>query len=287
MLLLISLLVLNASLISGIDLGVGEAQIPRYSFRMRCPEIHLDSSNPQNYCSERLLAGTLMVGELCLLRPAQAHPTQSSIGKVLARCITRQLEKGSRKYIRKYVRALQVPTVVGPDGTFYITDNHHLAYALFEAQFEFSDQMKSRVMYSCIDSDYSDMSVNAFHSIMEARHSIYLKNEKGLAIDSINDIPTTLKDMADDPFRTLADWVGQSNGYIKCGNMETEHLQQCSHSGDAPLYLEFTWANFLRERLPIITSGSVGPDIHPHLKNFIYQTNMQSQVDGLLSVYDQ
>eukprot|EP00123_Amoebidium_parasiticum_P009558 comp19553_c1_seq2/m.22933 comp19553_c1_seq2/g.22933 ORF comp19553_c1_seq2/g.22933 comp19553_c1_seq2/m.22933 type:complete len:153 (-) comp19553_c1_seq2:35-493(-) len=117
-----------------------------FTFRMRCPEKELDPEEPMNYCSERLIEGNLKVGELCLLRPEQARPTQVAIGKVLARCITRQLEQDKKHEIRQYVRALQIPTVVGPGGTFYITDNHHLAYALFEATLKFSNPMLQRVM---------------------------------------------------------------------------------------------------------------------------------------------
>ena len=47
----------------------------------------------------------------------------------------------------------QIPTVVGPDSPerFYITDKHHLAYALFSASFgRFKTQIRHRVMYVCL-----------------------------------------------------------------------------------------------------------------------------------------
>lgn len=40
-----------------------------------------------------------------------------------------------------------------------------------------------------------------------------------------------VKDMEDDPYRTLAEWVLESRGFIKCGSKETRKLEQYVEGG--------------------------------------------------------
>lgn len=257
------------------------------SFRMKCPHVHLDPADPANYCSERLIEGNLQVGEACLIRPDQCRPTQMSIGRVVARCLTDKLQSMSANKLKKFLQQVQVPTVVSPSNDLYILDQHHLAYAMYAATFDFRHQMEHRVMYACIDSDYRSKSKEEFLGVLKDRGQVYLKDERGGDIEP-ESVPLALKDMRDDPFRTLAEWLESANGFIKCGMAQTLTLEQCLFAGDAPLYLEFAWANYMRERLPNITGAAAGgPDVKPHLPDFVYRTNLQEQVAGLYSVWEQ
>ena len=64
-----------------------EPPVDKRRIHMRCEYKYLDSRDKDNYCSEKFLQGTLAVGELCLLRPQQVNPTQTSVGKGMSAAI--------------------------------------------------------------------------------------------------------------------------------------------------------------------------------------------------------
>eukprot|EP01134_Creolimax_fragrantissima_P003727 CFRG3727T1 len=248
---------------------------------MRCRAKQLDPSNPKDYCSEQYVDGTLAVGELCLLRPQQANPTQMSIGKVLTHCMVNEIEDMTEHELHKYLHSQQVPVIIGPGSPegYYITDKHHLAYAMLEANLKFDNSVQHRVLYACIDSDYSDKGVVDFWENLQNRGDVWLRDERGEKIFS-SQIPHMVKDLADDPYRTMSEWLKHGNAYVKCSDLENQELFQCINEGDAPFFLEYEWAQFLRETLPVVEDVTI-PEVLPRIDSFIYQTNLQSQWMGL------
>ena len=69
---------------------------------------------------------------------------------------------------------------------------------------------------------------------MEDDNEVYLKDQNGNLITP-NDLPISIKDLRNDPFRSLAGAVRESCGFEKGGK---------SSSGED--YLEFQWANYFR-----------------------------------------
>ncbi|KNC84328.1 hypothetical protein SARC_03452 [Sphaeroforma arctica JP610] len=134
--------------------------------RVDCEDRYLDAADPNVYCSAIAdNGGTLVPGTLCLLRPEQAHPTQLAVGKAAALCHRRQFENMSSKQLKKYIRKNLVPVFVGYNQRLYISDKHHMSYALHQANLEFKNNMLHRAMYVCVCANL-DIKNNMLHRAM-------------------------------------------------------------------------------------------------------------------------
>ncbi|KNC84330.1 hypothetical protein SARC_03454 [Sphaeroforma arctica JP610] len=158
-----------------------------------------------------------------------------------------------------------------------------MSYALHQANLDFKNNMLHRTMYACIQDDYSNMTQTNFWKKMYTTGNAYPFDEFGRRVEG-QKIPPGLKQLKDDPYRTLSRYVRTSHGYVKCGGKKTKHLEQCAT--DAPFFIEFLWANFLRDRLPLIEDPST-PVIRPPSEHFIYEASFQAQVTGLGSILEQ
>jgi hypothetical protein len=224
----------------------------------------------------------LAPGDYCLIRPERVRPTQVFVGKVEMECTKREMESKNSSDLRDYIIDNFVPAVIGPHAEFYITDHHHFAVALFQAFLEFNRPALHRVLYACIQADYSKMNSSSFWKQMKIQRFVFLEDERGKNI-STSDLPPTLKLMADNPFRTIASWLRKSNAYVKCGTKKTRKLSQCQNS-PAPFFLECFWGNFVRKAYPL-TDYAAWPDVIPPLEDFIYRASLQLQVEAMLSVF--
>ncbi|QBR70640.1 chromosome partitioning protein ParB [Beijerinckiaceae bacterium] len=119
------------------------------------------------------------------------------------------------------------PAVVGPKGEYYILDGHHLGRALF-------DEGVDKVRLSLID-DFSHLDPGMFWQVMERRNLIY-PYDQGRRRD-FEDMPKSLRDLLDDPFRSLAAQVRRF----------------CQYGKDPTPFVEFQWADYLRNHISFST----------------------------------
>jgi hypothetical protein len=73
----------------------------------------------------------------------------------VAHCLEESIEQMNSGHLEDFLQDQQIPTVIGPNAPegFYITDKHHLVYALFSASFDnFKHPMQHRTMY--VQRDY-------------------------------------------------------------------------------------------------------------------------------------
>eukprot|EP00123_Amoebidium_parasiticum_P015086 comp22777_c0_seq1/m.35637 comp22777_c0_seq1/g.35637 ORF comp22777_c0_seq1/g.35637 comp22777_c0_seq1/m.35637 type:complete len:312 (-) comp22777_c0_seq1:169-1104(-) len=251
------------------------------SARVHCPDLDLDTADAANYCTEMRNTTGLVPGTLCLLRPEQVHPTQLAVGKAACLCHRLQLENFTAVKLKKYLRSNQIPTIVGPGERLYITDKHHLAFSMYEATLSFESPMLHRPLYACIQENFDTLAPEEFWQKMNDTGNCFLYDERGRPAQ-ISQIPPGLKQLRDDPFRTLSRYVRTGRGYIKCDSKKTAGLPQCQ-TGDAPFFIEFKWAELLRQKLPAIRDTN-RPQIRPHDPEYIYTTNFQSQIQSLRNV---
>jgi hypothetical protein len=244
----------------------------------------LDPEDPFSYCPARYAAKQLQPGDYCLLRPERVHPTQVFVGKVEMECAKAQMEYLTSHELRTLLMDNYVPTVIGPNGEFFITDHHHFAVALFEAFLDYDRPVLHRVLYACIQTDYSNYNLTSFWRQMMNQRYVFLEDEHGNNITTA-DLPETLKLMADNPYRTFASWLRKSNAYIKCGGKKTKHLMQCKNV-TAPFFIECYWADFMRKIYPL-NNYPVWPDMISPESDFIYRAALQLQVEAFLSVYEE
>jgi hypothetical protein len=92
------------------------------------------------------------------------------------------------------------PIVIGPGGIVYITDHHHLARALYD--------VGASQTYCTIVDNLSDAKPDDFWKPLEENNEVYLKNQNGNPIPP-RDLPASVKDLSNNPFRSLAGAVRQ------------------------------------------------------------------------------
>jgi hypothetical protein len=171
-------------------------------------------------------------GDICICNLADLHPTQPSVGMVEVRKkaqklqdeIGRRSEPDFLKYVLKHDK--QEPVIVGPNGIFYITDHHHMARALYE--------VGASETYCEIIDNLSNVNPDEFWIRLERNNELYLGDQNGNPI-ARNEIPAAVKDMSNDPFRSLAGAVRESCGFEKD-----------AHGSSGEDYLEFQWADYFR-----------------------------------------
>jgi len=110
----------------------------------------------------------------------------------------------------------------GPSGAFYLIDGHHRARALVEAG-------ENLFRVQLID-DLSKMNLEGFWQHMIKRKLVWLYDEQGDGPKDPSNLPSTLQDLSDDPYRTLAEDAQDLGANKKL---------------DIP-FQEFYWANFYR-----------------------------------------
>lgn len=117
-----------------------------------------------------------------------------------------------------------IPVVLGPKGAPYLVDHHHLARALF-------DEGVAEVAVTVV-ADLSALAASAFWVYLDNRSWTHLYDRKG-RLRTYEDLPGRVKDLVDDPYRSLAGALRRAGGYAK----------------DTTPFSEFLWADFLRRRV--------------------------------------
>jgi hypothetical protein len=160
------------------------------------------------------------VGGRCEIALSALHPTQTAIGRIQVEERAARLQ--GEKNFAKFTAKRPVPVVQGPDGTFYLTDSHHLVSVLH------------RLGASTVTAELIGRLNNpaTFWQEMEMRHWVYLYDPKGTPITPAA-LPKRIGDMADDPYRALAGYA-EDAGYF--------------HKTDA-YFMEFHWARYLGSRM--------------------------------------
>ncbi len=221
-----------------------------------------DRKNRPPLCADT--TASLKIGDVCTLRPREIRPTQGAVGMVAVDCkveekITKPLAeadstKEKKEALWDYFGSPKrlVPTVVGPEEKLYIIDRHHTSTALFRAELPKKVE-EERLLNACISRNWNEMNADAFWRAMEKSEDpkmVWLRDEKGRTIGP-DQLPTSLKTILDDPYRTLSRWVRDSNGYIKCSDMKKSKRPAQCNDNPTPYYLEFFWADLFRDMVPI------------------------------------
>ncbi|MGH7022490.1 MAG: ParB-like protein, partial [Caulobacteraceae bacterium] len=117
-----------------------------------------------------------------------------------------------------------IPTVIGPKKRHYLTDNHHLARAMW-------DEGVTEVLVT-VQVDLSALSKVSFWRYLDNRALCHPYNDDGVRVH-FDEIPGAIAKLVDDPYRSLAGSLRHVGGYSK----------------DMTPFSEFLWADFLRSRI--------------------------------------
>jgi hypothetical protein len=153
------------------------------------------------------------------------RPTQMTVGmREVKEKRQRWREHKSKKKQAELLGKHMIPVVHGPDDRFYVIDHHHLARALH-------DEGVRDVLVSVI-ADLTMVDRDAFWVVLDDRKWVYPYDVHGQR-RRYSDIPKSVVDLKDDPFRSLAGELRRVGGFAK----------------DTTPFSEFLWADYLRRRL--------------------------------------
>ena len=117
-----------------------------------------------------------------------------------------------------------VPVIRGPKGRAYVIDHHHLTRALL-------DEGQETVLVTVI-ADLEKVEPDSFWFVMDCHNWLHPFDEDGRR-RSYEDLPNSVEDLVDDPYRSLAGELRLAGGYAK----------------DTTPFSEFLWADFFRRRI--------------------------------------
>ncbi|MEA2922182.1 MAG: hypothetical protein QOF07_2145 [Bradyrhizobium sp.] len=153
------------------------------------------------------------------------RPTQMTVGmREVKEKRKRWREHKSKKKQAHLLGKHMIPVVLGPDEHHYVVDHHHLARALH-------DEGVKDILVTVI-ADLTMVEPDAFWGVLDNRRWVYPYDAKGER-RHFDDIPKTVTELKDDPFRSLAGELRRVGGYAK----------------DTTPFSEFLWADFLRRRI--------------------------------------
>jgi hypothetical protein len=152
------------------------------------------------------------------------RPTQITVGMREVRAKRERWREVGGKKGGEFLGKHMIPVVLGPKRQHYVVDHHHLARALHD---EGVKDLAVTVM-----ANLSKLDRDEFWSVMDERNWMHPFDAKGRR-RPYSEIPNSVADLVDDPFRSLAGELRRAGGFAK----------------DTTPFSEFLWAEFLRRRM--------------------------------------
>ena len=155
----------------------------------------------------------VLIADLC--------PTQMTVGYREVENKRANWRKMTGDKASKYLTSHMIPILLGPRDKLYISDHHHLARALAEEG--------QKEIFVLPIADLSALQPDHFWTYLDNRGWLYLYDATGNRREH-SDLPKSVMEMADDPYRSLAGELRRQGGFAK----------------DLTPYSEFLWADALR-----------------------------------------
>jgi hypothetical protein len=183
--------------------------------------------SPQSvYADWQQYSPSMQAGARCKVNVSELHPTQFAVGYWEIDLRSRDITGKDAKKIKKELESHIGKIVVGPAGEPYIIDRHHLACIM-------SRTGMSPFIYATVEANFSNMTPDSFWKEMTARKWTFLYDNKGNGPLDPGLLPKTIRELQDDPFRSIAWAVRRQGGYKK---------------SEEP-FADFRWADFFRARI--------------------------------------
>ena len=178
------------------------------------------------------------MGTLCQVKVSDLKPTQNAAGFDEVNDKIARYSAKSSSDLSDYLLVHPVPIIVGNGGKFYLTDHHHLANALWktaEGDNKAGIDTKNVRVVAQVQNNLTALTGYHFWKSMQRARLVYLFDNYGGGPIRPKDLCPHIKDLANDPYRSLAWEVRTRYGYGK-----SPHA-----------FAEFLWANFFRIRIII------------------------------------
>jgi hypothetical protein len=162
-----------------------------------------------------------------IIKPVKVQdlrPTQMTVGMREVVEKRKRWREHKEKKKAEFLGNHLVPVILGPKDRHYVIDHHHLARALHD---EGQDEVAIAVV-----ADLHTLDRDAFWGVLDNRGWCHPYDADGVR-RTFADIPNSIGDLRDDPFRSLAGELRRLGGYSK----------------ETVPFSEFLWADFLRRRI--------------------------------------
>lgn len=157
---------------------------------------------------------------------SKLRPTQITVGMLQVKHKRKRIKALAKRPVElvEFILERPIRVVLGPKGKVYVIDHHHLALALIKEEYETAPME--------IEQDLSAIAPGKFWKSMDRLGFVHAFDSAGKKC-SLNAIPASLKQLKDDPYRSLAGFVREAGGFTK---VKTP-------------FAEFIWADFFRSRI--------------------------------------
>src|SRR5262249_20861564 len=152
------------------------------------------------------------------------RPTQITVGMREVKEKRRRWRDKKGKKGSKFLGGHMIPVVLGPKDRHYVIDHHHLARALHE------EGVKDVLV--TVVAKFNMLDADALWFVLDSHNWMHPFDEDGRR-RSYREIPKSIGELVDDPFRSLAGELRRAGGFAK----------------DTTPFSEFMWADFLRRRI--------------------------------------
>jgi hypothetical protein len=152
------------------------------------------------------------------------RPTQITVGMREVNAKRKGWREKEGKKAGEFLGKHMIPVILGPGDRHYVLDHHHMARALHE------EGVKDVLV--TVVADLSMVDRDTFWTVLDNRSWMHPFDDKGRR-RGYKDIPKSVRDLIDDPFRSLAGELRRAGGFAK----------------DTTPFSEFLWADFLRRRI--------------------------------------
>jgi hypothetical protein len=170
------------------------------------------------------------VGSSCEAQIKDLRPSQFSFGKLEVEIKAHKLSKMSKSKFDSYKHSHPATLVIGPSKTLYIVDGHHITAVLLS--------LGEKSVSANISEDLSHLNNQDFESQMLAHHWAWLLDENGQSGKTFSQLPKSVAELKDNPYRSLAWMVRKAGGY----------------ADSTELWADFLWSEFFRGKLKIKAS---------------------------------
>ncbi|GAC1633643.1 MAG: ParB-like protein [Nevskia sp.] len=152
------------------------------------------------------------------------RPTQMTVGMREVHAKRKAWDRIRAEQGPEFLGSHMIPVILGPKDRHYVIDHHHLARALLEEG--------QKDIAVTIVKNLKHLETDSFWFVMDNHSWMHPFDDKGRRGD-YGDLPKSVADLVDDPFRSLAGELRHIGGYAK----------------DTTPFSEFLWADFLRRKL--------------------------------------
>ena len=152
------------------------------------------------------------------------RPTQITVGFREVSEKRKRWQELAKPKGEEFLGRHMIPVILGPKDRHYVIDHHHLVRALH-------DEGVEEILITVV-ADLRAVHKDSFWIVLDNRNWCHPYDGDGRRC-GFDRIPSSISDLIDDPFRSLAGELRRAGGYAK----------------DTTPFSEFIWADFLRRQI--------------------------------------